>query len=1141
MAIEKVGKSEEGIDFLSIEKKWQKKWDKEKAFSVREDKKKKKYYVLEMYPYPSAAFLHMGHVRNFTIGDVYARFKRMNGFNVLYPMGYDSFGLPAETAAKKAGIHPKKYAEDAIAKIMEYQKACGNSYDWDRVLASHDEDYYKWNQYFFLKLLEKGLAYRGKAPVNWCETCQSVLANEEAEGGKCWRCNNEVVKKDLEQWFFKITDYADRLLSDLDKIEWPERIKTMQKNWIGRKEGYMQYYKVNDMKLTLSTFTTHHHTSYAEIFIAIAPEHPIALELVKGTKYEKGALEFIKEVSKNKMSGKFTPESAKEGYFTGRYAKDFCSGRDLPIYIADFALIDFGTGIVKASCHDKRDYDFAKTHGIKMYEVLFPNKLTEKSKNKKEIEYDVVSPGLDDAKLRNWAYNGEYNEKKIGNVKVLSGNIPEITLNIAKDVGDRVLEEGSVIRQIVNTLFSDKKVDKIIVKNDNLSLNMQDMEEMGFVWSNNAYQLTKGDEKVPYSYDGQGYMFDSGKFTGLSVPEAKKKMGIWMEKEKYAKKNITYSLRDWLISRQRYWGTPIPIVYCDKCGKGNCLIIHGISGHGKENWFPWLKKSLEVKEWDVFTPDLPNANHAGVEEWTSVLKEYDLNENSIIVGHSVGVPMALHLVQTVGKKIDKLIMVAPVNPDQPYDKLRKTEPGLDWDAVQNFAKIEFDWKKISSLVNEIVFYYSDNDKYIPASSVEFYKKHLPNAKYYLLNNKGHFNKSSGVSEFPEILSEFAQKQSGVVPVHEKELPVRLPEKVDFKVSGNPLNSAKDWINVKCPKCKGKAKRETDTMGGFVDSSWYFLRYCDNLNKKEAFNPGKVEYWMPVDQYIGGAEHAVMHLMYARFFVKALKDLGIVKFDEPFKKLFNQGIVYKDGAKMSKSYGNVVFQTDISNKYGIDTARLFLMFVGSPDKQMEWSDDGVEGAYRVINRLIRLKDKISKGKASEKEEHKINKTIKIVTESIESFDYPKAVVSLIGAIDYFNEGISKEGYKVLLRLISPFCPHTAEEMWELIGGKGFISLEEWPKADEKKIDEKIEQMEKNVDKTVGDVLNVLKIVKEKTGKEADKVYLYVMPFEIGNYNSETLSKRIGKEIKVYAVNDKKKYDPEGKASKAKPGKPGIFVE
>jgi len=946
MAIEKIGKSEEGIDFLVIEKKWQKKWEQKKAFESKEDSKKKKYYVLEMYPYPSASFLHMGHVRNFTIGDVYARVKRMQGFNVLYPMGFDSFGLPAETASKKAGIHPKKYTEDSISKIMEYFKALGNSYDWSKTLASHEEEYYKWNQYFFLKLMEKGLAYRGKAPVNWCETCQSVLANEEAEAGKCWRCGNEVIKKDLEQWFFKITEYADRLLADLDKIQWPERIKTMQRNWIGRKEGYMQYYKVNDLPITLSTFTTHHHTSYAEIFLAIAPEHPIALKLVKDTKYEKGALEFIKEVAKKKVGGKFTPESAKEGYFTGRYAKDFCSGRDLPIYIADFALIDFGTGIVKASCHDKRDFDFAKTHGIKPYETLFPNKLVEKNKNKKEIEYEIISPGLDDSKLKNWAYSGDYNEKKIGIIKVSLDKIPTISLNVDKNASDKVLEEGSAIRQLTNILFKDKKTDKLIVKNENLSLNMQDMEEMGFVWNNNAYQLTKDDEKVPYSYDGQGYMFDSAQFTGLSVPEAKEKMGIWMEKNKYAKKTTTYSLRDWLISRQRYWGTPIPIIYCDKCG--------------------------------------------------------------------------------------------------------------------------------------------------------------------------------------------------VQPVPEKDLPVKLPEKVDFNVTGNPLNTAKSWIEVKCPKCKGKGRRETDTMGGFVDSSWYFLRYCDNKNKKEAFDKKKVNYWMPVDQYIGGAEHAVMHLMYARFFIKALKDLGYVKFDEPFQKLFNQGIVYKDGAKMSKSYGNVVFQTDISNKYGIDTARLFLMFVSSPDKQMEWSDEGVEGAFRMINRLFRLQEKVS-GKPTEREEHKINSAIKKATEAIESFDYPKAIISTIECMDSLSDGISKKGYETILKLISPFCPHSAEELWERIGNKGFVSLEDWPKADESKINEKIEQMEKQLEKTVSDILNVLKIVKEKNGKEANKIFLYVMPFELTNYNSESLTKRIGKEVKVFAVNDKNKYDPEGKAGKAKPGKPGIFVE
>ena len=380
---------------------------------------------------------------------------------------------------------------------------------------------------------------------------------------------------------------------------------------------------------------------------------------------------------------------------------------------------------------------------------------------------------------------------------------------------------------------------------------------------------------------------------------------------------------------------------------------------------------------------------------------------------------------------------------------------------------------------------------------------------------------------------------GVVPVAEKDLPVLLPEKVDFKVAGNPIVTSKEFVNTKCPKCKGNAKRETDTMGGFVDSSWYFLRYCDSHNMKEAFDKKKTEYWMPVDQYIGGAEHAVMHLMYARFFTKALRDLGYVNFDEPFTRLFNQGIVYKDGAKMSKSKGNVVFQTEISDKYGIDTARLFLMFVSSPDKQMEWSDEGVEGSFRIINKLIRLKEKIS-DKTTPMQDNKINFAIKKVNGALETFEYPKAIISIVECIDAFADNIKKESYEILLKLIHPFCPHITEELWHEIGHKSFISLASWPTIDESKIDEKLELAEKNVDKTVADILNVLNIIKEKTGKEGKSIYLYVIPNELANYNAEAITKRTGKEIKIFAVNDKEKYDPEGKASKAKPGKPGIYV-
>ena len=823
---------EKSFDFAAVEKKWQKKWEEKKIFEVKEDPKKKKYYVLEMYPYPSASYLHMGHVRNYTIGDVYARFRRMNGFNVLYPMGFDSFGLPAETAAKKEGIHPKTFTENSIKKITEYFKALGNSYDWSKTLSSHEPAYYRWNQYFFLKMFEKGLAYRKEALVNWCENCQSVLANEEAESGKCWRCGNEVTKKNMAQWFLKITNYADRLLEGLKNIEWSDRIKTMQENWIGRSEGTEILFDVNGKKW--SVFTTRPDTLFGVTFVVVAAGHPGLMELV--TKDKKEVVEeFVKRCQKARSQEEIE-KLDKDGVFTGSYAINPLTGEKVPVWTGNFVIADYGSGMVMAvPAHDERDFEFAKKYKIPVKLVIKPD-----------------------------------------NGKVLGSN---------------------------------------------------DMVE---------------------AYVAGGVLINSEAFSGLNNDEAMVHITKALEEKKLGRKTVNYKIRDWMISRQRYWGTPIPMIHCDKCG--------------------------------------------------------------------------------------------------------------------------------------------------------------------------------------------------VVAVPEKELPVLLPEKVDFKaVATNPLMTNSEFVNVKCPKCGGKAKRETDTMGGFMDSSWYFLRYCDNKNTKKAFEAEKVNYWMPVDQYIGGAEHAVMHLIYARFFIKFLKDLGLVKIDEPFQKLFNQGIVYRDGAKMSKSKGNAVFQTDISNKYGIDTARLFLMFVASPDKQMEWNDESVEGAYRVINKMIKLSEKL-KDKVDGREESKINELVKKVTENIETFEYPKAIVPMFDTINYFGEnGISKTSYEKLLKLISPFCPHISEELWEKIGNKGFISVSEWPKVDEGKINEKFEQEDKAMDKTVGDILNILKIVKEKEGKEPESVYLYVIPPELKLYNAETMSKKISKKVLVFAVNDSKKYDPEGKAGKAKMGKPGIFVE
>jgi len=833
----------EKLDYHQIERKWQKKWANSKIFEVKVDNKKKKYYVLEMYPYPSASFLHMGHVRNYTIGDVYARFKRMQGFNVLYPMGYDSFGLPAETAAKKEGTHPKKYTEMAIRKIVEYQKDLGNSYDWSKVIASHDPNYYKWDQYFFLKLYENGMAYKKVAPVNWCENCQSVLANEEAEGGRCWRCEGEVVKKYMEQWFLKITEYADRLLDDLDKIQWPERIKTMQRNWIGKSHGVEILFPLENSDKVLPTFTTRCDTIFSVTFLAIAPESPIVEELANGTEHEKEVKEFVKKVMKEKIEDRINEEKEKEGIFTGRYAINPATREKIPIYVSNFAVM-YGTGVVMCNAHDKRDFRFARKYNIPL---------------------------------------------------------------------------------------------KFVISKDGKPIDPKDFNE---------------------AYVDDGTLFNSGQFSGMNIREALPKMADWLEKNSMGKKIVNYKIKDWMISRQRYWGTPIPIIYCDRCG--------------------------------------------------------------------------------------------------------------------------------------------------------------------------------------------------TVPVPEKDLPVLLPERVDFKSTANPLAANKKFLNVKCPKCGGRGRRETDTMGGFVDSSWYFLRYCDNKNKEKPFDDAKVNYWMPVDQYIGGAEHAVMHLIYARFFVKALKDLGFVRFDEPFTRLFNQGIVYKDGAKMSKSKGNVVYQTDISKKYGIDTARLFLMSVASPDKQMEWSEKGIEGSSRIINRLTRLGgriNKISKSKSGKhkqedkRQDSKISIAIKKVTEGIEKFEYPKAISAVMECVNAFGEGISKGNYEILLKLISPFCPHTAEEMWERLGNKGYISLAKWPVADESKIDKKFEEQEKAVEKLLEDINNIARIVKENQNREAKKVYVYVLPQELEYYKEgfELVKNKVSLEVQFFAVNDKKKHDPLDNAKRAKFGRPAIYLE
>jgi len=755
-------------DFSKIEEKWQKYWDEKGTFQVERDPSKKKFYCLEMFPYPSGA-LHMGHLRNYSIGDMFSRYLWMNGYNVLHPMGFDSFGMPAENAAIKYGVHPHKWTWQNIEHMTGQLKKMGCSYDWRRRVETCNPDYYKWNQWIFLKFMEKGLAYRKKAPVNWCESCQTVLANEQViNDGHCWRCGTRVNKRNLEQWFLRITDYAQELLDALDELPgWPERVKIMQKNWIGRSEGARLAFEVPEVGLSMETYTTRFDTIFGVTFLALAPEHPMVDTILEHPSCPKGLKDFVHECTAQSDIERTAVGGVKTGMFTGFYGINPVNGESVPIWIANYILMDYGTGaIMGVPAHDQRDFEFARKYEIPV---------------------------------------------------------------------------------------------RVVIQSSETELNGETMEN---------------------SFESEGYMVNSSHFNGISSTEAITRMIDWGCEKGFCEREINFRLRDWLISRQRYWGTPIPVVYCEKCG--------------------------------------------------------------------------------------------------------------------------------------------------------------------------------------------------AVPVPEGDLPVILPTDVEFKAGGvSPLAELKDWQKTDCPKCGGPARREIDTMDTFVDSSWYQIRFTSPWEKDLPFAREDAAYWMAVDQYIGGIEHACLHLIYARFFTKFLSDIGLLEAREPFRNLLTQGMVIKDGAKMSKSLGNVVDPDEIIKEYGADTARLFILFASPPDKDLDWSEQGVEGAHRFLNRIWRFisqnlheinsasKNRITmqdlEGDIRRDLKRKIHETISSVSRDIvEEKQFNTAVARLMELLnalasyspkDLVDWTLLREGTEVLLACLYPFCPHICEELWEALGHGQILANTAWPEVDQ----------------------------------------------------------------------------------------------
>jgi leucyl-tRNA synthetase len=756
-------------DFQDIETRWQKTWADEGTFEVQEDPKRPKFYCLEMLPYPSGD-IHVGHVRNYCITDVISRYKTMRGFNVMHPIGWDALGLPAENAAIKRGVHPEKWTRENIAGMKRQLQRLGFSYPWSREIATCDASYYRWNQWFFLRMLERGIAYRANAPVNWCPSCQTVLANEQAEGGLCWRCKNPVEQRDMEQWFLRITAYQDQLLEDMKRLpEWPERVLVQQKNWVGKSHGAEVDFPVDGAE-PIRIFTTRIDTIYGATFMVLAPEHPMVDALLAGSEEGASLRQQIGRLRAQDRRARLEGRVEKEGVFTGRHAKNPFTGESIPIWVGNFVLMGYGTGaIMSVPAHDQRDFDFARKYGLEIRVVIQP--------------------------------------------------------------------EGEAL----------------------------DPRTMATAW------------------DGAGRLVNSGPFDGLGAEQAIPRMAEWAREKGIGKATVTYRLKDWLISRQRYWGTPIPVVYCPK--------------------------------------------------------------------------------------------------------------------------------------------------------------------------------------------------DGMVPVPDDQLPVVLPADAPFTgEGGNPLEKVPAFVETTCPRCGGKARRETDTMDTFVDSSWYFYRYLSPRKEDGPFDPASVRYWFPIDLYVGGIEHAILHLVYSRFWTKVMRDLGLVSLDEPVTRLFPQGMVHKDGEVMSKSRGNTIAPDDVIARYGADTLRLYILFAGPPELAMEWSETGIEGPHRFLQQVWRLVDRHAAAlagsprgprseslpeslpEAARELRRKVHQTIEKVTRDVEErIQLNTAVAALMelkNEVQRLESEVSsgpgpavlREALETLVLLLNPFTPHVCEEMWRKLGHERGLVHAAWPAFD-----------------------------------------------------------------------------------------------
>lgn len=1077
-------------DPKAIENKWQLFWERDKTFEVTEDETKKKFYVLDMFPYPSGAGLHVGHPKGYIATDVIARMKMMQGFNVLHPMGWDAFGLPAENYAIANKVHPSVATAKNIETFKKQLGLLGFTYDWDREVNTTDPKYYKWTQWAFIQMFKKGLAYESFEPINWCPTCKTGLANEDLEDGKCERCGTEIEKKPMRQWVLKITDYADRLLNDIDKLDqWPEPIKEMQRNWIGKSEGAEVDFRLQTTDYSLKVFTTRPDTLFGATYMVVAPEH----ELIKNQKSKIKNYEEVSEYiakAKNKSDLERTENKDKTGVrLEGLTAVNPVNNEQIPVFVADYVLTGYGTGAIMAvPAHDERDFEFAKKFGLPIRQVVAPY-FEGKGVDLVRENVETLHRRIIDAVIENKEgkfllikeeNNGVSHCHLVGggvdeqsDEEAVKREVIEETGYINFDIGEKCCDDIAcfAFRHTKNKnqktigpayyvkLNNEEKIESEIEKGHHQILWVEKKKVKDLItWPHHLY-IWENFLNRRKCFSSDGVNVNSDFLNDLQTSDAKEKMIQYLEEKNIGKRKVQYKLRDWVFSRQRYWGEPIPLVHCENCEnkKYNYIFIHGFSSSSGRGFKPWLKEELEKKGHKVWNPDLPNTNNPSVNEQAEfILKNlpFTIDDNLILVGHSLGGPVIYRILELVKNKIARAVLVDPVVRPRFNDQDRpEVVASCDW---------KFNWKKIKNNCQQFIILGDINRPIIKKEHLIELEKNLSADLWWVTPRNYHFSSRDGVVEDePTILK--AAVANGWIPVPESELPLELPKVKNYEPSGtgeSPLANIEKWVNIKCPVCGGHAKRETNTMPQWAGSCWYYLRYCDPKNKKELINKEKEKYWNPVDLYVGGAEHATRHLIYARFWHKFLYDIGVVSHEEPFIRLQNVGLILaEDGRKMSKRWNNVINPDDVVAEYGADAMRLYEMFMGPFDQPVAWSTQGVVGMRRFLEKVWALKSKVHKVEKSVKSniDTLLHQTIKKVSEDIEAMRYNTAISQMMILV---NEMIKEEKlflthYSLFLQLLSPFAPHIAEELWSELGNKESIFKFDWPKYDPALIqDEKI---------------------------------------------------------------------------------------